>query len=105
MAITLLIIFYSPTIVNLPSGGSSVRFSGNIPTLALSAGAMLLGSLALASPAIIAPHVLSFLQATTIPVSLASKVPQIRELHRDKAPGQLSAIVVFAQLLGTIARV
>ena len=35
----------------------------------------------------------------------ASKVPQILELHRDKATGQLSVLVVFAQLMGTIARV
>ena len=57
------------------------------------------------TPALCPMNLLSFLQATTIPISLISKIPQMLELHRRKAPGQLSSIVVFAQLLGTIARV
>lgn len=48
---------------------------------------------------------LAVLQALSIPISCISKFPQIAELHRNKEPGHLSAIVVFAQLAGTLARV
>lgn len=51
------------------------------------------------------PPFLSVLQAFSIPISLLSKFPQIAELHRNKEPGHLSSIVVFAQLAGTLARV
>lgn len=106
MIITLLIIAYSPSNSSRPlTKGSSIRTSSQLVPLLTTGSLMLLGSLALSSSTLIPPHLLSFLQACTIPISLASKVPQMLELNRDKAPGQLSSIVVFAQLLGTIARV
>lgn len=57
------------------------------------------------SPTLCSAHTLVVLQALTIPISLLSKVPQIVELYRQKAPGQLSAIVVGAQFAGSLARI
>lgn len=108
MVITLLIIAYSP----MDSYSRRVttfcrarRISTNTLYVVVGATLMVLGSLALISETAVPPPLLKTLQAFTIPVSLASKVPQIMELHRDKATGQLSVLVVFAQLLGTLARV
>ena len=106
MVITLLIIAYSP-ISSLPmSSGSSLRTSSNRSLPLIVAGtSMVLLTLFLFTPSLCPSGLLSLLQACTIPISLISKVPQMLELHRRKAPGQLSSIVGFAQLLGTIARV
>lgn len=108
MIITLLIMAYSPM------DGVSRRVTTfcrarNVTTNSLyvvvGAVLMALGSAALISDSIVSASLLNFLQGLTIPISLASKVPQILELHRSKAPGELSIIVVFAQLMGTLARV
>lgn len=105
MFITLLIIYYAPS-ASLPlSGGSSIRSSSRALPLTLAALSMLSLSIFLLSPTFCPPNLLRTLQATTIPISLLSKIPQIAELHRMKETGNLSAIVVFAQLLGTVARV
>lgn len=87
------------------SRGGAIRTNSKAPQLALATILTGVGCLALASPSIIPPHALQVLQALTIPISLASKVPQIVELHRAKASGQLSAFAVFAQLAGCMARV
>ncbi|KAN0062445.1 hypothetical protein ACQY0O_005336 [Thecaphora frezii] len=100
MIITLLVILYSAG----PTQGC-VEPRSRRPHAVLAATLMVLGSVALASPSVIPPPLLTTLQALTIPISLASKVPQMLSLHRHKARGQLSAIVVVAQLLGTVARV
>ena len=108
MVITLLIMAYSPMDGVSRSVTSWCRARGvstNALYVVVGAAVMALCSLALASEVAVPPHLLQFLQGLTIPVSLASKVPQILELHRDKATGQLSVLVVFAQLMGTIARV
>lgn len=108
MVITLLIIAYSPMDAysrRITTFCRAHRITTNALYIAAAATWMGLGSLALASPTVIPPVALKMLQLCTIPVSLASKVPQILELHRDKATGQLSVLVVFAQLLGTMARV
>lgn len=98
MIITLLIIAYSPI-----STGSSAQARR---TRVVVAGALMVAlSTFLFSPPLCPSGLLSFLQALTIPISLISKVPQMVELHTRKAPGQLSAIVVVAQLAGTMARV
>ncbi|KAK7207010.1 hypothetical protein BZA70DRAFT_270199 [Myxozyma melibiosi] len=47
---------------------------------------------------------LQALQAATIPLSLASKVPQIFTILREKSTGQLSAVSAVAYLLGSLAR-
>lgn len=108
MVITLLIIAYSPMDGVSRFITRACRRRGiftNTFYVALGAVLMVFGSLALISDKIVPPHLLLFLQGLTIPVSLASKVPQMLELHRSKATGELSIIVVFAQLLGTMARV
>lgn len=46
----------------------------------------------------------AFLQLLTLPISLSSKVPQIRQNHYAKSTGQLSAFAVGAQVAGCIAR-
>ncbi|KAK0527197.1 hypothetical protein OC835_005045 [Tilletia horrida] len=108
MIITLLIIYYAPLphqLKTIAGGGTDSRGRQNMNKVTLAATAMAVGVLFLASDTLCPPNVLRFLQACTIPISLASKVPQMVELHTTRAPGQLSAIVVVAQLLGTVARV
>lgn len=100
MIILLLVIAYTP---NAKTG--RVDPSARSNTITVAAALMGIGSLALATPSVIPASTLTLLQACTIPISLASKVPQMAELYKDKSRGQLSSIVVFAQLLGTIARV
>lgn len=100
MVILLLVIAYTPS-----SKTGRVDPSAHSTKLTVAAALMAIGSLALATPSVITESTLTFLQALTIPISLASKVPQMLELYKDKSRGQLSSIVVFAQLLGTIARV
>ncbi|KAK9462056.1 uncharacterized protein V1516DRAFT_673628 [Lipomyces oligophaga] len=51
------------------------------------------------------PTTLATLQTLTIPLSLASKIPQIITIVREKSTGQLSAVAVFAYLGGSLARV
>lgn len=108
MVITLLIIAYSPMDSVSRRVTTFCRAHGistNALYVAIGAVLMVVGSLALISERTVAPPLLQFLQGLTIPVSLASKVPQMLELHRSKATGELSILVVFAQLLGTMARV
>lgn len=100
MIITLLVIAYTPLTKN-----GMIDPSARSNQMVLAAVLMAIGSLALATPSVISSSTLTFLQACTIPISLASKVPQMLELYKDKSRGQLSSIVVFAQLLGTVARV
>ena len=100
MIILLLVIAYTPS-----SKWGRVDPSTHSTKLTVAVALMAIGSLALATPSVITHSTLTFLQALTIPISLASKVPQMLELYKDKSRGQLSSIVVFAQLLGTIARV
>jgi mannose-P-dolichol utilization defect protein 1 len=115
MIITLLIIYYTPKGLHsqqhdgglLTSAGSSIRLrfgnSNAIRSVLLAAAGMI--SLSVFLFILCPPMTLSVLQAFSIPISLMSKFPQIIILNRNKEPGHLSAIVVFAQLMGTIARV
>lgn len=113
MIITLLIIQYNPKAKRQQGGILTTSNSRNDNQLAkqwnnfrhviIAATVMILTSMYLFI--LCPPSFLSILQAFSIPISLVSKFPQIIELHRNKEPGQLSAIVVFAQLAGTIARV
>ncbi|TQS31317.1 hypothetical protein Golomagni_08406 [Golovinomyces magnicellulatus] len=100
MVITMLVIAYTAD-----ARTGRVDPSAHSTKITVAAALMAVGSLALATPSVISSSTLTFLQACTIPISLASKVPQMAELYKDKSRGQLSSIVVFAQLLGTIARV
>jgi len=47
---------------------------------------------------------IAFLQITTLPLGLFSKLPQIAQNHRAKSTGQLSTFAVAAQILGCLAR-
>lgn len=51
------------------------------------------------------PATLQVLQASSIPLALAAKVPQILSNFRLGSTGQLSAFLVLNSLLGTLARV
>lgn len=108
MAITLLIMWYSPMDAVSYRVTTMCRRRGvSTNAFYVVTGAVLMAvcSALLVSETAVPPPLLQFLQLLTIPVSLASKVPQILELHRDKATGQLSILVVFCQLAGTMARV
>ncbi|KAJ4477151.1 hypothetical protein J3R30DRAFT_3291413 [Lentinula aciculospora] len=48
--------------------------------------------------------ILAFLQLSTLPLSLTSKVPQIRQNYRSQSTGQLSAFAVGSQIVGCLAR-
>lgn len=54
---------------------------------------------------IVSAQELQYLQTLTIPLSLASKLPQILGIWRARSIGQLSAFAVFNYLLGSLARV
>lgn len=47
---------------------------------------------------------LAVLQLATIPLSLFSKIPQIRQNTRARSTGQLSAFAVISQIAGCLAR-
>jgi mannose-P-dolichol utilization defect protein 1 len=47
---------------------------------------------------------LALLQLGTLPLSVASKLPQITQNARARSTGQLSGFAVFSQLLGSLAR-
>ncbi|KAJ6256876.1 hypothetical protein Dda_8746 [Drechslerella dactyloides] len=60
---------------------------------------------ALFSPNLINDQTMTLLQASTIPISLASKLPQIYTVWQEGGTGQLSAFAVFNFLAGSLARV
>lgn len=47
---------------------------------------------------------LALCQLATLPISLFSKLPQIRQNHRAQSTGQLSTFAVVAQIAGCLAR-
>lgn len=47
---------------------------------------------------------LAVLQLCTLPISLSSKLPQIRQNARARSTGQLSAFAVLSQIAGCLAR-
>ncbi|PPQ73986.1 hypothetical protein CVT26_006355 [Gymnopilus dilepis] len=87
--ITLLIVYYAPT-----------RQSKS-QALLLSTLLVLVG---LAILYYVPMLLLSFLQMSTLPLSLISKVPQIRQNYRSKSTGQLSSFAVLSQIVGCLAR-
>jgi mannose-P-dolichol utilization defect protein 1 len=87
--ITLLIILYNPA-----SSDRSAKFiTGIVATLIAS-------SILYAVP----QNTLALLQLSTLPLSLFSKLPQIRQNYRSQSTGQLSAFAVISQILGCLAR-
>ncbi|KAF9052127.1 hypothetical protein BJ165DRAFT_1591863 [Panaeolus papilionaceus] len=92
--ITFLIIVYAP-------GRSLTRSSNKTQKLAVTAAATVASTVALYT---ISPSQMAFLQMTTLPLSLFSKLPQIRQNARAQSTGQLSAFAVISQILGCLAR-
>ncbi|KAK6332948.1 hypothetical protein TWF718_010776 [Orbilia javanica] len=62
-------------------------------------------SYALFSGEVVSDKAMTLFQASTIPISLASKVPQIWTVWKEGSTGQLSAFAVFNFLAGSLARV
>ncbi|KIK63108.1 hypothetical protein GYMLUDRAFT_163817 [Collybiopsis luxurians FD-317 M1] len=91
--ITLLIIYYTPSI-RLTRRRRNAQLSYTL--LGLLVGVFILYY----SPMVI----LAFLQLSTLPLSLTSKVPQIRQNYRAQSTGQLSAFAVGSQIVGCLAR-
>lgn len=60
---------------------------------------------ALFNEGVVDPKLMGYLQVATIPLGLASKVPQIINVARNKSTGNLSAFAVFNYLFGSLARV
>ena len=91
--ITLLIIYY-------PS--PSLRHAQNITFRLVTASFItILTAIALYT---LPKETLALLQVATLPLSLFSKVPQIRQNARAGSTGQLSAIAVVSQVAGCLAR-
>jgi len=77
----------------------------SLPTLAAVGAALAAAGYALSSPSLVTPATLQLLQASSIPLALAAKVPQIASNFHLGSTGQLSAFLVLNSLLGTLARV
>lgn len=92
--ITLLIIYYTPS-------SFLTRQRGTIQKIFVAALAAAVSGFALAT---ISLDTLAFLQITTLPLSLFSKLPQIRQNFRSKSTGQLSAFAIISQIAGCLAR-
>ncbi|KAH9841958.1 mannose-P-dolichol utilization defect 1 protein [Rhodofomes roseus] len=92
--ITLLIIHY-------PATRQLTRAPSSAPRVASAALAMVLCAAAFV---FLPKSALTPLQLATLPLSLFSKFPQIRQNYRSKSTGQLSAFAVIAQIGGCLAR-
>ncbi|KIP06871.1 hypothetical protein PHLGIDRAFT_35764 [Phlebiopsis gigantea 11061_1 CR5-6] len=91
--ITLLIIHYpSSRLTRTESSG---------PKLALATLTTVVSGLAMS---VVPLSTLAALQVATIPLSLFSKIPQIRQNQRSRSTGQLSAFAVISQIAGCLAR-
>lgn len=107
VVITLLIVWHSGVGAagsrQLTAGGS-VRASGNLSGVLVGAVIVVVTSVLLASESLVSPSLLSFLQASTVPLALVSKAPQILSNYQLKSTGNLSAFAVFNAFLGCLAR-
>ncbi|THU78084.1 hypothetical protein K435DRAFT_877029 [Dendrothele bispora CBS 962.96] len=122
--VTLLIIFYAPPTLDLVSSLSPSAFieslnprasrhrhthklTGSLPSkkrnlvFASALTALLLLILFVLTPL----SFISFLQLSTLPLSLLSKYPQIKQNYTSKSTGQLSVFAVLSQVVGCLARV
>jgi mannose-P-dolichol utilization defect protein 1 len=91
--ITLLIIYFPSPILR--------RSQNTISKLAIASLATAISGVVLY---ILPKETLSLLQLATLPLSLFSKLPQIRQNLRSKSTGQLSAFAVISQIAGCLAR-
>ena len=91
--ITFLIIYYPTAALRQSQNISSRLATALVVTVTVSI-----------SLCIIPKSVLSLLQVLTLPISLFSKLPQIKQNARSKSTGQLSAFAVISQIVGCLAR-
>ena len=95
----MLIVYHRPSASN--KGGLRARSAKNTQGALLASLIVALSTVFL----VVVPHTfLPLLQLLTLPISLFSKIPQIASNARAKSTGNLSAIAVFAQILGCAAR-
>ena len=92
--ITLLIIYFAPTTF-------LTRHTGTFQKIAITSVFMAATGLALSTMTL---DTLALLQITTLPLSVFSKLPQIRQNFRSKSTGQLSTFAVVSQIVGCLAR-
>lgn len=96
IAITLLILHF-------PS--STLRRSASSPSnLPKVVGAAVVFAALIGTLVNLPKEAIAFLQMTTLPLGLFSKLPQIAQNHRAGSTGQLSTFAVVAQILGCLAR-
>ena len=96
IVITLFIIYF-------PS--STLRRSATSPSnLPKVAGAAVASATLIGALVNLPKETISFLQMTTLPLGLFSKLPQIAQNYRARSTGQLSTFAVVAQILGCLAR-
>lgn len=94
--ITILIIYFPSS--TLRRSASASNNSSKVVGAAAAVVALVVALVSLPKEAI------AFLQVTTLPLGLFSKLPQIAQNHRAKSTGQLSTFAVVAQILGCLAR-
>ncbi|KAK6347355.1 hypothetical protein TWF696_007423 [Orbilia brochopaga] len=82
-----------------------LHYTGRGPFAGLLVAAVAAAAYSLFSPTVINEQTMTLLQAATIPISLASKIPQIYAVWQEGGTGQLSAFAVFNFLAGSLARV
>ncbi|EIW51563.1 mannose-P-dolichol utilization defect 1 protein [Trametes versicolor FP-101664 SS1] len=93
VVITLLIVHYNPP------ASLAARSSLQRTIISLQA------AIAFAVALVVLPHsTIALFQLATLPLSLFSKLPQIRQNHRAQSTGQLSAFAVISQVGGCLAR-
>jgi mannose-P-dolichol utilization defect protein 1 len=92
--ITHLIIYFAPTTFLTHRTGTFQKIV--IASVFMAATGVALGTISL--------DTLALLQITTLPLSVFSKLPQIRQNFRSKSTGQLSAFAVVSQIAGCLAR-
>ncbi|RDX40688.1 mannose-P-dolichol utilization defect 1 protein [Polyporus arcularius HHB13444] len=91
--ITLLIVHYNPP--------KALAARSPVQRAVLSVQAMLAFAVALV---VLPSSTIALFQLATLPLSLFSKVPQIRQNQRAQSTGQLSAFAVISQVGGCLAR-
>ncbi|KAJ9100592.1 hypothetical protein QFC21_003636 [Naganishia friedmannii] len=105
VVITLLIIWFAPTAQKILSGsGGRVRTHGNVTGVLGGLALTAIVAIFLSSRKLCSPGTLSLLQASTVPLALISKAPQIISNNRLQSTGNLSAFAVFNAFAGCLAR-
>jgi mannose-P-dolichol utilization defect protein 1 len=92
-ALVTLLIIYFPSILRRSQNTTAKLAVASLATISL--GFILY---------ILPKETLSLLQLGTLPLSLFSKLPQIRQNLRSNSTGQLSAFAVISQIAGCLAR-